>query len=81
MPNGSAPQQIAPGMHVQPGPMSYMVGTKMVPTPNGLTKFVVLHFETATGSVILPMDATFAKGIADAIVKAATGIEIVRPHG
>jgi hypothetical protein len=59
--------------------MSYVVGTKMAPTPAGLQKFVVLHIEHATGTAIFPMAPEVARAIGDAMLKAATGIEIARP--
>lgn len=49
---------VTPGMHVQPGPMSFKV---MRPAPG----IVVLHFEHTTGATTLLMDDAFAESVRD----------------
>jgi len=78
MPGGQASGNqlpIQPDMHVRPGQMTYLVQARFV---NG-QKVVILHIEHATGNNVFPIEPAYARDMADALTKAATGIEIV--HG
>ncbi len=64
--------RVAPGMHVQPGPLTYLVAAKYV---NG-QRVVIMHIEHAVGSSIFVLLPEHAKQLADQLTKAATGIEV-----
>lgn len=79
-PNGDQPAQAQPqapphpGMHVQPGPLSYVVAAKYV----GGQKFVILQIEHATGMAVFVLPPEMAKSMSNALHQAGTGIEIAR---
>ena len=66
--NGEQPQDIAPHMLVQPGPLGFSVGAG--PGPDG-KQVVVIRMETTIGSLVFPMDPAFAKTFGKSIMAAA----------
>jgi len=80
--NGVTPQKPKPierGQHVAPGPMSFEASRRIYNLPTGPVTMVVLRFETVTGTTELVMAPEFASTISQAMLRAATGIEIARP--
>jgi hypothetical protein len=75
--NGNMPTP-QPGQLVAPMPMAFNVDARTIDSPTGPVRIVVLRIESTNGSFQFPMPTDFAGSMGQGLMKAATGIEIVR---
>lgn len=66
--------RLSPAMHVQPGPLTYVVARQQV----GGQHVVILHMEHAVGSSVFILLPEHARSLADQLTEAASGIAVVR---
>lgn len=68
---------LSPGMNVQATAVGFEVGRGHVQTPTGPRTVVTIWLEHGTGSTKLMIPPELAASLGQALLKAATGIEIV----
>lgn len=70
--NGQPQPPFAPGMHVQPGPITSAAKR----LPDGV---IVLHFEHATGATTLVCPPDFVKGLINQLQEVTGGLVVPTP--
>lgn len=69
------PQQLSPGIYVQPGEVGYVVQGQIMPDGQA---FVVIRFEHAAGSTVLPLPVEFAAGLGQALLDESDRIAVTQ---